>query len=195
MNSNAGKHKDNPTDNLSQAATPGGGPSRRLLRLQQILVPIDFSSHSVKALRYASAFAQQFEARLMLLHVNEPMVFPSELGYAPLATEALDQSLREDAQTRLQSLAHECRAEGLEVETAVVPGRPFHEIVEAAAEREVDLIIIATHGFTGFTHVLMGSTAERVVRHAKCPVLVVREDEREFVTDPGKQKPAQPSPK
>ena len=172
----------------------GGGPLPRKLRLQQILVPVDFSPHSLKALRYASAFAQQFGARLILLHVNEPVVFPSELGYAPLATEALDQSLREDAQTRLKALAHGCGAEGLSVETAVVAGRPFNEIVAVAAEREVDLIIIATHGFTGFTHVLMGSTAERVIRHAKCPVLVVRENEREFLADEDEQKSSGTAP-
>lgn len=159
-------------------------PHRTLaLKLQRILVPIDFSSHSLKALHYAAAFAQQFGAALVLLHVNEPVVFPSELGYAPLATEALDQRLREDAHNRLKTLAHECSAHGLKVDTEVTAGRPFNEIVRTAAELEADLIVIATHGFTGFTHVLLGSTAERVIRHARCPVLVVRENEREFLAE------------
>jgi len=153
------------------------------LQLRRILVPLDFSTPSLKALRYARAFAHQFKAGLVLLHVTEPVVFPSELGYAPLATETLERSFQEDAQAKLSAIALEPTATALPVETVLRVGRPFHEIVSAAAELNTDLIIIATHGFTGLTHVLLGSTAERVVRHAPCPVLVVREQEHEFVAD------------
>ncbi|HTD65875.1 MAG TPA: universal stress protein, partial [Candidatus Limnocylindria bacterium] len=64
--------------------------------------------------------------------------------------------------------------------TVVRNGVPFHEIAQAAATLKIDLIVISTHGYTGLKHVLLGSTAERVVRHAPCPVLVVRKEERDF---------------
>lgn len=166
----------------SEGSSKPVSPSPRyVLKVRRIVVPIDFSEYSVSALRYARAFAQHFGASLILLHVNEPTVFPSELGYAPIAAETLDQQLREDAHNRLKVLAAECTSEGLKAETEIRVGRPFNEIVTAAQEMDADMIIIATHGFTGLTHVLMGSTAERVVRHARCPVLVVRENEHGFV--------------
>ncbi|NLH73006.1 MAG: universal stress protein [Verrucomicrobia bacterium] len=163
------------------SSKPASPNPKYVLRIRRIMVPIDFSEYSVSALRYARAFAQHFGASLILLHVNEPTVFPSELGYAPIAAETLDQQLRDDAHNRLKALAAECALEGLKADAEIRVGRPFNEIVTAAQELDADMIIIATHGFTGLTHVLMGSTAERVVRHARCPVLVVRENEREFV--------------
>ncbi len=180
MNSDSNETPAAPT---AAAASSVGPPQAHTMQLRRILVPVDFSPHSLKALRYARAFARQFKASLVLLHVNEPVVFPSELGYAPLATEALDRGFQKDAQARLTSLAAECTAEGMQTETSVRVGRPYNEISTAATELDADLIIIATHGFTGLTHVLLGSTAERVVRHATCPVLVVREQEHEFVAE------------
>ena len=171
------------TANIANTAPTAVKDATPPLELRRILVPLDFSPSSLKALHYAKAFARQFSARLVLLHVTEPVVFPSELGYAPLATEALERSFAEDAQAKLSAIGAEITAAGLTVETRLRVGRPFHEIATAAAELDVDLIVIATHGFTGLTHVLLGSTAERVVRHASCPVLVVREQEREFVAE------------
>jgi nucleotide-binding universal stress UspA family protein len=170
------------TATATAAAATSQVPAAPLV-LRRILVPLDFSPPSLKALHYAKAFARQFHARLVLVHVMEPVVFPSELGYAPLATEALERSFEEEAQAKLSAMGAEIGAAGLLVETRLRVGRPFHEIALAAAELDADLIVIATHGFTGLTHVLLGSTAERVVRHAPCPVLVVREQEHEFVSE------------
>ena len=155
------------------------------IRLSRILVPVDFSEPSLKALHYAIRFAEQFGAEIILQHVMEPIVYPSELGYAadeiPMLSE---QALVKSAGERLVKLAREAVRPPLRVQTVISIGSPFHEITALAKERNVDLIMVTTHGYTGLKHVLMGSTAERVVRHAPCPVLTVRQHEHEFVDAP-----------
>lgn len=146
-------------------------------QLQRILVPLDFSEDSLKALRYALRFAEQFGARITLVHVVEPMIYPPDAGFIPLdQTQMVKASKR-----RMAALAREAvPAKQLE-RTAVVFGNPAHEIASLARRRKFDLIVLSTHGYTGLQHVLLGSTAERVVRHAPCPVLVVRQNEKDFV--------------
>lgn len=151
-----------------------------LLNIRSILVPTDFSPASEKALAYAVPFARQFGAKLTLLHVVEPVATPDFANSFPLAVEN-DKVM---AQCR-QHLEGVCR--NLEIgpklmeKTLVRYGRSFHEITDAARTLKVDLIIISTHGYTGLKRALLGSTTERVVRHAPCPVLVVRPHEQEFV--------------
>jgi universal stress protein A len=148
------------------------------LHIRRILVPTDFSESAKRALRYAQRFAEQFQAEVILVHVIEPIVYPPELGYAsfevPMVTE---QALRQSATKELEALQRKLGGRQLSVRFSVRTGRPFNEIAEAARELGADLIIISTHGFTGLKHALLGSTAERVVRHAPCPVLTVREPE------------------
>lgn len=149
------------------------------LQLKEILVPMDFSEGSEKALKYARKLAGQFGSSVTLLHVIQPMVYPAELGYPPTVVDTLDVSVRERIEERLATMA--AGTEPMTVRTLVRTGQPYHEITTAAKELDADLIIISTHGWTGLKHVLMGSTAERVVRHAPCPVLTVRERQRDFV--------------
>ena len=142
-------------------------------RLKQILVPIDFSDCSKKALRYAIPFARQFEAEITLLNVIQYPVGAVELmiGYGQIVDEskkALDTQWAE-----IKGLVPS--------RTVLREGNPPVEIVRAATELDSDLIILSTHGHSGLAHVLLGSTAERVVRYAPCPVLVVREREHEFI--------------
>jgi len=160
---------------------PPTGPAAPALGIRRILVPLDFSEHALKALRYATALARQFGASLLLVHVTEPIVYPSDFGYAPLPPNALEENFQRDAQERMQVVVASIQQEGIEARVLLRVGRPYHEIVTAASECGADLIIVTTHGYTGLTHVLLGSTAERVVRHARCPVLVVRDVEAEFV--------------
>lgn len=160
----------------SDTSTPGGAA----VHPKKILVPVDFSDCSHKATHYALAFAQQFQAKLVLLHVVEPMVVPENILMAMPELPEAGGNWVQEAKTRLDQIASEDIPETVPVETHVQVGRPFHEITEAAREHSVDLIVIATHGYTGLKHVLMGSTAERVVRHAPCPVLIVREKEQDF---------------
>ena len=147
-------------------------------KLKKILVPVDFSDCSAKALQDAVPFAKQFDAELILLHVAQLSLSVPEM---PAVDIGLSQrQIRESGQKELETL-QQSLADEIPVETAVRLGTPHVEIIAAAKELDIDLIILATHGRTGLAHVFLGSTAERVVRHAGCPVLVVREREREFV--------------
>lgn len=152
-----------------------------LLRLQTILVPIDFSKEGDKALQYALRFADQFGSKLVLLHVVEPIVYyGGDFGSLSAVTDTTE--IVRATKIKLDILCME-RGIGprLLEKTLVRTGKPFVEIVDAAQSLKADLIVISTHGYTGLKHAVMGSTSERVVRHAPCPVLVVRQHEREFV--------------
>jgi nucleotide-binding universal stress UspA family protein len=158
------------TTNTNKAATASLIP----LRIKSILVPLDFSPPSKKALGYAVAVARQFKAKLTLLHVVEPVATPDFAPSFPLVME--DDKLIAAAKTELGRVVKATRVPRGIVEKILVRfGRSFHEIADAARTRKVDLIIISTHGYTGLKHAVLGSTTERVVRHAPCPVLVVRQ--------------------
>ena len=151
------------------------------IALKRILVPIDFSPLSKKALQYALRFAEQFRAGLTLLHVIEPDV-PSAFDGLMIAPPINLNGDQTKCANRLKVLASSMAIRATNyVQSTVRTGLAAYEIVEAAKEFEVDLIVIATHGYTGWKHFAIGSTAERVVRAAPCPVLVVREREHEFV--------------
>jgi len=156
-------------------------PTQAAIQLKQILVPIDFSDASQQALRYARRFAQFFGAEITLLNVVQktPVApFPEVPPYLDYVEEYF-----ENAEKSLQALAtaEQKATEPVELRTVIRTGLAAHEIVEAAKELDSDLIVIATHGYTGWKHFCIGSTAERVVRTAPCPVFVVREKEHEFV--------------
>lgn len=144
------------------------------LQIRRILVPIDFSANSRRTLQAALPFATQFGAKIGLVHVIEPMIMPENLMLAVPELPGIGEDLLSDAQKRLDQLAEQEVPAENRLPSQVRVGRPFDEIIGAANEAKVDLIIISTHGYTGLKHVLMGSTAERVVRHATCPVLTFR---------------------
>jgi nucleotide-binding universal stress UspA family protein len=139
---------------------------------QHILVPMDFSESSNQALDYAITFASKLQARLTVLHVVE--VFP--LGSADMTTvpEAYIEDLKMEADRTMQSYLARITAAGLTGDIVVKHGPVFQEIMEVAKTQHVDLIIMGTHGRTGLSHLFLGSVAERLVRFAPCPVLVVR---------------------
>lgn len=158
-----------------------------LLQLRTLLVPTDFSESSRKALHYAVRLAQQFNASVVLVHVIEPVyVYPVD-GLMHFPGDLRDPNLerRPDIEKALGRLGELTARQGnVAVRTVTRIGRGFDVITAVAREEKADLIVISTHGYSGLKHVLMGSVAERVVRHAPCPVLVVREHEREFVNPP-----------
>jgi nucleotide-binding universal stress UspA family protein len=159
------------TSKATKSATPKT-PSP--LHIKSILVPLDFSPSSKKALDYAVEVARQFKAKLTLLHVVEPVATPDFAASFPLAMES--DELMATAKEQTERVVKAGRVPRGIIEKVLVRfGRSFHEIAEAARTRKVDLIIISTHGYTGLKHALLGSTTERVVRHAPCPVLVVRQ--------------------
>jgi universal stress protein A len=141
---------------------------------KRILVPLDFTEPSMRALAYAKTLGETFSASLELLHIvpNPYVADPSGL-YTPLPQEFLDDFERE-ARMRLEgALTHEER-KTFSVRNIVKIGDPLLEIVEYARRAPVDLIVMGTHGRTGVSHLFLGSVAERVVRTAPCPVLTVR---------------------
>lgn len=150
------------------------GP-HRFLRLERILVPVDFSESSVDALRFALPFAREFGARLDLLHVIEPAAAafgqPGEGGYLPF--EGSEQRQR-SASARLERLAAAEVRQPVQVTVLVKEGRPRSVIGAVAAELRSNLLVVSTQGRTGLKQFLLGSTAEAVVRRAPCPVLTVR---------------------
>jgi nucleotide-binding universal stress UspA family protein len=148
------------------------------LKLTRILVPVDFSESSRKALHYGVTFARQFDAEILLLHAVElPIPAPESIL---IDQDLVNADLEKAAKARLSEWSKQLAAP-VSVKTKVRVGNPYFEIVEEAKRRNVDLIAIGTRGRAGLLHALIGSTAERVVRHASCPVMVVREREHDFV--------------
>jgi nucleotide-binding universal stress UspA family protein len=151
-----------------------------LLKSKNILVPIDFSEESKKAIHYALPLAKQLGATITLLHVTEPISFPADYGYGPVVRQIPDKAAMKKAKARLKGLGQKMIGSASLGETIVLSGDACFEITEAARALEADLIIIGSHGCDGATSTV-GSTAEKVFRHATCPVLVVRRKEREFI--------------
>jgi nucleotide-binding universal stress UspA family protein len=143
-------------------------------------VPVDFSEFSTKAVKYAARFAEQFGASLVLMHVIEPVRYPESLLIPPEMEEANRERIKL-AHASLAAFVKQQMPAGIAAETVTRLGHPFSEISTVAKDFELDLIVLATHGHTGLKHLFLGSTAERVVRLAPCPVLTVREREHEFV--------------
>jgi nucleotide-binding universal stress UspA family protein len=156
-------------------------PRHSRIELGRILVPIDFSEHSKKALQYAIPFAEQFKASIDLLYVVEPTVYPADFSFGQVAFPSVEDELRQRGAEELGTLIRNEIGNRVNARSAVRTGKAFNEIDQYASEENVDLIIIATHGHSGMEHVLFGSTAEKVIRYAPCPVLVVRMAEKEFV--------------
>lgn len=148
--------------------------------IKKILVPIDFSEYSKSSLRYAVNFARNFNSELLLVYVVEPVIYPPDFSMGQIGIPSMDAEMDRRAVDELKSLAKAEIPEGVPCRTIVKTGKPFIEIIETAKEDNVDLIIIASHGHTGVEHLLFGSTADKVVRKAPCPVLTLREPLKGF---------------
>ena len=146
------------------------------LQVRSILLPTDFSGCANYALPYAATIARATGASIVCLHVIEPVV--PAVGYTgltePLPLADISDQLEESAEKELPRLAESDEVADLNIEEVIVHGDAAAEIVRVANEREVDLIVISSHGRAGLGRILFGSTAEAVVRHASCPVLVVK---------------------
>jgi nucleotide-binding universal stress UspA family protein len=154
-----------------------------VIKLKVILVPTDFSESARHALTYGMSFAREYGARLVLLHVVENLTvgYASDLFPVPMAE--VFQEISGYAKAELAKLGAEAREKEVEVEEQVVQGKPSAEIIRFAAEKGVDMIVLGTHGKGMLDQALFGSTTERVVRRAPCPVLSVRLAEHAFVDD------------
>ena len=168
---------------LEPFTSPGvrGGTEDSALRLKKILVPIDFSPASKKAFKYSLSFAGEFSAEITLLHVLVLAPAPSPNLAGVPGGQTFSEIEQSNAEKTLRALIASTRnGSSSRARWTIRAGVPSHEIVEMAKEADIDLIVIATHGNTSWKHFCIGSTAERVVRAAPCPVLVVREKEHEF---------------
>ena len=140
----------------------------------RILVPIDFSESSKKALSASIALARSFQAELILIYVVETAVYPADFGFGQVAIPGIEREMTERGEAELGKLVKTQINGAVASRTLVSTGKPFLEIIKAAEAEKVDLIVIGTHGHTGVEHILFGSNAEKVVRKASCDVLVVR---------------------
>ena len=145
-----------------------------MANLQRILVPLDFSDTSTRALEQAKSVAERFNATIELLHVvPNPYIPDASPFYTPLPADFLDEVER-DARKRLDESLTLAERDRFKARRVVIVGDPLTEIVEHATREKVDLIVMGTHGRRGVAHLFLGSVAERVVRTAPCPVLTVR---------------------
>lgn len=148
--------------------------------IKKVLVPIDFSDYSKSALKYAISLTKIFNAEIILIYVVEPVIYPPDFSMGQIAIPTVTSEWDERAKDELNKLAKTEFTDAANVKTIVKTGKPFVEIIETAREENIDLIIIATHGHSGVEHILFGSTAEKVVRKAPCPVLTLREPIKGF---------------
>jgi nucleotide-binding universal stress UspA family protein len=145
---------------------------------KKILVPIDFSAHAERSARLAAELARTFDASLTVLHVYSIPTYPLPEGYILASPETVAE-LMEKTSAAVKTMKERLVDLGApRVDTLLVEGSAFTEIVRTARDKGCDLIVMGTHGRTGLKHALMGSVAEKVVRKAHCPVLTVRDPEQ-----------------
>jgi nucleotide-binding universal stress UspA family protein len=152
-----------------------------VIKLKKLLVPTDFSESARHALTYGTSFAREYGAELTLLHVVENLTvgYASDLFPVPMAE--VFQEISGYAKAELAKLAEVAREKKVAVVEQVVQGKPSAEIIRLAQEQKIDMIVLGTHGKGMLDQALFGSTTERVVRRAPCPVLTVRLAEHEFI--------------
>lgn len=148
-----------------------------MFNIKNILLPTDFSNLSLSAASYAADIAKQYNAKIHLLYVLEKTPPVLAIRSLDLSEDKIIKSLEDEAKKSLKNTAEKVRNslkdENLDLETILRKGLDYVEINKYAEEKSVDLIVIATHGRTGLLHTLLGSVAEKVIRYAKRPVLVI----------------------
>ena len=140
--------------------------------IRNILVPVDFSEHGSRALRYAVQLARVYGAEIDLLHAYEEIAIPDVYGVGPVLLPAQMVSAR--IEQALEQLAAEAQHYDVPIRTHVLIGHPALTVIDFADRHETDLIVLATHGWSGLKRLLLGSVAEKVIRMAPCPVFTVR---------------------
>jgi nucleotide-binding universal stress UspA family protein len=139
--------------------------------VEKIILPFDFSECSRQALNYAISFAKQFNAKILLLHVMALSPYVPEIA---ISIESDQVGLKKKLDEKVRGEVLKIQEQGIETEGFCIIGEPHTEIIEFAVKEHADMIIMGTHGRTGLTHILLGSTAERVIERAPCPVLTLK---------------------
>jgi universal stress protein A len=149
------------------------------MQIKTILCPIDFSEVSANAMEYAVFLASHHHAELLLLHVVEYLQEFEHYQILVFTPQELAKEMEKQAYEQLKKLTEQIK-KNIKVKTIVRQGKAFMEIIREAKEKDMDLIVMGSHGRTGISHMLMGSVAEKVVRKAGCPVLIVRDKNIQF---------------
>lgn len=152
-----------------------------MITIERILFPTDFSECAKHALKYALSFATERKAKLYILHVIPKLNIPIGTGGMTYPVSKIYDEMEKDAEKKIHRLVPKRFLEQIKIENIILRGTPYLEIIKTAKKYDIDLIAIATHGRTGIAHAMLGSTAEKVVRKAPCPVLCVKHPEHEFV--------------
>lgn len=148
------------------------------MEIKRILFPTDFAEGALNALPYAIDLAKSYGAKLHLLHIVYDIATASGLYVPHISVDTLYKELDVSAQKELEKFGATAKKDLKDVEYTVMRGIPYEEILKFAQEKNIDLIVIGTHGRKGLDRILFGSTAERIVRNALCPVLTVREGKK-----------------
>lgn len=144
-----------------------------MIKLKKILCPIDFSACSIHALSYAIDLSIKNKASLYLIYVMETHVNDAR-DILKQIDLLLDDTQIDNLKIRLISLIPDNIQKSITIETIVVKGIPYVEIIKTSKDKQIDLIVMGTHGRTGLEHILIGSVAQRVIQKAPCPVFSIR---------------------
>ncbi|MEA3288282.1 MAG: universal stress protein [Candidatus Marinimicrobia bacterium] len=150
------------------------------MQFKKILVPTDFSESAKYALPFAVDLAKKYAASLHVLHVVEPIVAPVDFAWGTYSYPDIEKQLSGYVDESLTKIIEEQIPTEIVSDSTSLHGKPWREIVSFARDQKMDLIVMATHGLSGLSHALYGSTAEKVVRKAPCPVLIVRHPDVKF---------------
>jgi len=151
------------------------------VNLKRILWPTDFSEFSMRGGRYAFSFCEHFQAEMHVIHVISPPLSPdvSLIVPAEVPVAITEPEIVEASEKALATMVKESFPDSSKIITKVLFGAPWPGVCDYARENDIDLIVVTTHGRTGLSHVLIGSTAERIVQHAPCAVLTVKQPKKD----------------
>lgn len=144
-----------------------------MYKYKNILLPTDFSQGSEEAFEHAKDIAKSMNAKIHLLNVIQPVVYPTGIELAHESLINLEGDLEKISKQNLSKVESRLNDLGIETKSTTLMGKPSDQIMEYAKKFDIDLVVIATHGASGIEHFLFGSTTEKVIRKVKCPVLVV----------------------
>ena len=150
------------------------------MQYNKILVPTDFSESARFALPFAIDLAERYNASIHLIHVVEPIVAPVDFAWGTYSYPDIEKQLSGYVEESLSKIVAEQIPDNITTELSNLHGKPWREIIAFAKAEGMDLIVMATHGLSGLSHAIYGSTAEKVVRKAHCPVLIVRHPDVKF---------------
>jgi len=150
------------------------------MEFKKILVTTDFSEFSLYAVPYAVEMARRFSSELVLGHVIEPIIGPADFAWGSYNVAEIEAKSREYAQENLEKMRKDHFPDDLKSSTWLGYGSPFKEVISFVKEEGCDLIVISTHGLTGLSHIIFGSTTEKIVRKSPVPVLTVRDPKHTF---------------